>query len=134
MSLSDKALYTAFLARDSRFDGRFFVGIKSTGIYCRPVCPARRAKAENCAFYPSPAAAELAGYRPCLLCRPEKAPGPPQLDSPALRAARLLEDPEGEQGLDAVAALGYPLLVGASRKNFLGRLLADALVRDLLTD
>ena len=65
----------AILARDARFDGRFFTGVTSTGIYCRPVCPARPPKAENCRYYPTAAAAQAAGYRPCLRCRPETAPG-----------------------------------------------------------
>lgn len=72
---TDSALYAAFVAKDSRFDGRFFVGISSTGIYCRPVCRARQPKAENCTFYATAAQAEQEGYRPCLLCRPELAPG-----------------------------------------------------------
>ena len=63
----DDALYAAFQARDTRFDGRFFVGISSTGIYCRPVCWARQAKRSNCTFFSSAAEAEQAGYRPCLL-------------------------------------------------------------------
>ncbi len=65
----------AILARDARFDGRFFTGVLTTGIYCRPVCPARPPKAENCRYYPSAAAAQAAGFRPCLRCRPETAPG-----------------------------------------------------------
>lgn len=112
MTQADGALYTAFMARDSRFDGRFFVGISSTGIYCRPVCPARRAKRANCAFFPSAAAAEQAGYRPCLLCRPELAPGLPPPDAPqalAHRAAALMEEACGSgEGLAQLAArLGY---------------------------
>ena len=67
----------ARLARDSRFDGRFFVGVLTTGIYCRPICPAVAPKSENVSFYPSAAAASEAGYRPCLRCRPECAPGTP---------------------------------------------------------
>jgi AraC family transcriptional regulator of adaptative response / DNA-3-methyladenine glycosylase II len=75
MELPDKATcYKALQSRDSRFDGLIFVGVKSTGIYCRPVCPARTAKYENCTFYGSAAAAQEAGYRPCLRCRPETAP------------------------------------------------------------
>jgi AraC family transcriptional regulator of adaptative response / DNA-3-methyladenine glycosylase II len=66
--------YRALRTRDPRFDGRLFVGITSTGIYCRPVCPARPAKFENCRFFPSAAAAQEAGFRPCLRCRPETAP------------------------------------------------------------
>ncbi|HEY7851963.1 MAG TPA: AlkA N-terminal domain-containing protein, partial [Caulobacteraceae bacterium] len=65
----------AILARDARFDGRFFTGVLTTGIYCRPVCPARPPKAENCRYYPTAAAAQTAGFRPCLRCRPETAPG-----------------------------------------------------------
>ncbi len=67
----------ARLSRDSRFDGQFFVGVKTTGIYCRPICPANAPKKENVSFYTSAAAACEAGYRPCLRCRPECAPGTP---------------------------------------------------------
>lgn len=72
--LDPVACYDALRARDERFDGRLFVGVTSTGIYCRPVCPARPAKFEHCRFYPSAAAAQEAGFRPCLRCRPETAP------------------------------------------------------------
>ncbi|MDR1193631.1 MAG: adenosine deaminase, partial [Peptococcaceae bacterium] len=92
---SDAALYAALKARDARFDGRFFVGVSSTGIYCRPVCKAKKPKIENCAFYETAAAAEGAGYRPCLLCRPELAPGRSITDGTAnlaSRAAGLLEE------------------------------------------
>ncbi|MGI6176371.1 MAG: AlkA N-terminal domain-containing protein [Christensenellales bacterium] len=88
-------LYAAFKAKDARFDGRFFVGISSTGIYCRPVCRARQPKKEHCTFYHTAAEAEQAGYRPCLLCRPELAPGSSITDaaaSLAQRAARMLEE------------------------------------------
>ena len=75
MELPDKATcYKALQSKDARFDGLIFVGVTSTGIYCRPVCPARTAKFANCAFYGSAAAAQEAGYRPCLRCRPETAP------------------------------------------------------------
>ncbi|MBT9330120.1 DNA-3-methyladenine glycosylase 2 [Paracidobacterium acidisoli] len=66
--------YRALQSRDTRFDGLIFVGVSSTGIYCRPVCPARTAKFEHCAFFGSAAAAQDAGFRPCLRCRPETAP------------------------------------------------------------
>ena len=66
--------YRALQSRDERFDGLLFVGVTSTGIYCRPVCPARTAKLENCRFFGSAAAAQEAGFRPCLRCRPETAP------------------------------------------------------------
>ena len=66
--------YRALRARDARFDGRIFVGVRTTGIYCRPICPARTPKLENVTFYASAAAAQDAGYRPCLRCRPESSP------------------------------------------------------------
>ena len=71
---SREVCYRALQSRDSRFDGLMFVGVTSTGIYCRPICPARTAKFENCKFYGSAAAAQDAGFRPCLRCRPETAP------------------------------------------------------------
>src|SRR6201747_1971250 len=75
MELPDReACYRALQSRDPRFDGLLFVGVTSTGIYCRPVCPARTAKFENCRFFGSAAAAQEAGFRPCLRCRPETAP------------------------------------------------------------
>ena len=102
-------LYAAFKAKDARFDGRFFVGISSTGIYCRPVCKARQPKPENCTFYPTAAEAEQAGYRPCLLCRPELAPGTSITDATAklvYRAARMLEENCGSgQSLEEIAGL-----------------------------
>jgi AraC family transcriptional regulator of adaptative response / DNA-3-methyladenine glycosylase II len=66
--------HRALQSRDSRFDGLLFVGVTSTGVYCRPICPARTPKFENCRFFPSAAAAQEAGFRPCLRCRPESAP------------------------------------------------------------
>lgn len=72
--LDREACHRVIQTRDARFDGRLFVGVTSTGVYCRPVCPARTPKFENCRFYPSAAAAQEAGFRPCLRCRPETAP------------------------------------------------------------
>jgi AraC family transcriptional regulator of adaptative response / DNA-3-methyladenine glycosylase II len=72
--LDPRACYRALQTRDERFDGRLFVGVTSTGIYCRPVCPARPPKPEHCRYFPSAAAAAQAGFRPCLRCRPETAP------------------------------------------------------------
>ena len=72
--LDQEACYRAVLTRDPRFDGRFFTCVKTTGIYCRPVCPARTPKRENMSFVASAAAAEEAGFRACLRCRPETAP------------------------------------------------------------
>jgi len=74
MDLDPALCHQALLSRDARFDGRFFVAVKTTGIYCRPICPARTPKPENCLFFPSAAAAQQAGFRPCLRCRPETAP------------------------------------------------------------
>ncbi len=69
-----EACRRAFLTRDPRFDGRIFGAVKTTGIYCRPICPARTPKPANMTFYPTAAACQEAGYRPCLRCRPETAP------------------------------------------------------------
>jgi AraC family transcriptional regulator of adaptative response / DNA-3-methyladenine glycosylase II len=108
MTLDSHTCYRALRARDARFDGRFFVAVSSTRIYCRPVCTVKPPRRENCRFYPSAAAAESAGYRPCLRCRPELAPGNASVDATtrvAQAAASLIEDRTlDEDGLDAVAA------------------------------
>src|SRR6185437_3474282 len=75
LNYDQKEFYKAHLARDQRFDGKFFVAVKTTKSYCRPICPARKAKLENLEFFIHAAAAVEAGYRPCLRCRPETAPG-----------------------------------------------------------
>jgi AraC family transcriptional regulator of adaptative response / DNA-3-methyladenine glycosylase II len=107
MQLEPDACFRATRARDARFDGRFFVGITSTRIYCRPVCGARPARRENQRYFASAAAAEGAGFRPCLLCRPELAPGLALVDASrqlARAAASLIEDGlASDDGLDAVA-------------------------------
>jgi AraC family transcriptional regulator of adaptative response / DNA-3-methyladenine glycosylase II len=94
-------------AKDRRFDGRFYVGVTSTGIYCRCICPARLVKRTNRTFWPSAAAAEAAGFRPCLICRPERAPGLAPIDAPARLAASAYQRIEAgaleEQGLEALA-------------------------------
>ena len=85
----------ARLARDPAFDGLFFTGVRTTRIYCRPVCPVRPARSQNVVFFPSAAAAERAGFRPCLRCRPETAPGSPAWNgtrSTVGRAMRLIEN------------------------------------------
>lgn len=95
MNLDPAICNAALDAKDKRFDGVFFVGIKSTGIYCRPICPARQTKKEHRSFYPSAAAAEKAGYRPCRRCRPELAPGRAPVDAVsriATKAYGLIED------------------------------------------
>ena len=89
-----RAIYGAFEARDARFDGRVYAAISSTGVYCRPVCP-YHAKIENVTFYATAAEAEEAGYRPCLVCRPETAPGLSSADarkSLARRAAAMIQE------------------------------------------
>lgn len=108
----DDSCYLALKARDARFDGNFFTGVSTTGIYCRPVCRVRTPKRENCRFFRHAAQAEQAGFRPCLRCRPELAPGGtagPQVWSMqdassilAQQAARLMDSPQG-WGLDAPA-------------------------------
>jgi len=111
LPLDQKACYRAFMSHDPRFDGRLYVGVSSTGIYCRPVCRTKAPKEENCTFFTSAAAAQAAGYRPCLRCRPELAPGLAPIDGAAnlaRRAALMIEDdllPEG--GIEELAtALG----------------------------
>jgi AraC family transcriptional regulator of adaptative response / DNA-3-methyladenine glycosylase II len=87
--IDPNAAYRALTSRDPRFDGVFFVGATSTGIYCRPICPARTPKQENCRFFASAEAAEKASFRPCLRCRPELAPGHAPVDN-AHRIAHLM--------------------------------------------
>jgi AraC family transcriptional regulator of adaptative response / DNA-3-methyladenine glycosylase II len=94
MVLDADAAYLALCTRDARFDGRLFVGVTSTGVYCRPVCRVRVPRRENCRFFASRAAAEAAAFRPCLKCRPEIAPGLSAMDSShalAEAAARRIE-------------------------------------------
>ncbi|HEY0182539.1 MAG TPA: AlkA N-terminal domain-containing protein [Rhodopila sp.] len=74
LDLDHDACYRAIAVRDARFDGRLFTGVKTTGIYCRPICPARTPRPENVVFFPTAAAAHEAGFRPCLRCRPETSP------------------------------------------------------------
>jgi AraC family transcriptional regulator, regulatory protein of adaptative response / methylated-DNA-[protein]-cysteine methyltransferase len=104
----------ARVSRDRRFDGRFFSGVRTTRIYCRPVCPVRPAKAENVSFYPSAAAAERAGFRPCLRCRPETAPFSPAWNGSRTtveRAVRLIS--KGALDNASVEALANRVGVGA---------------------
>lgn len=96
------------MARDARFDGRFYIGSKTTRVYCRPVCPVRPCKPENVIFFPSAAAASEAGFRPCLRCRPEAAPGTPAwagTSATVSRALRLLDDGALDDGdVESLAA------------------------------
>ena len=97
----------ARLARDRSYDGRFFTGVRTTGIYCRPICPVRPAQSKNVEYYPSAAAAEAAGFRPCLRCRPETAPFSPAWKGSLAtveRAMRLVHDGAlDEAGVEALA-------------------------------
>ena len=104
MDQDHRRLYNALTARDSRFDGVFFVGVTSTGIYCRPICPAKTPKAANCRFFDTPQEAEQAGFRPCLRCRPELAPGNAPVDD-AQRIAQLIVQRLEEGHLDEKAGL-----------------------------
>ena len=106
---SNDICYRALRSRDPAFDGRIFVGITSTGIYCRPICPARTAKPENCRFFPSAAAAQEAGFRPCLRCRPEISPDAAAwrgTSNTVSRALALIGEGllDGEAGVEALAA------------------------------
>lgn len=107
MDLNHDACYRAVCARDARFDGRFFTAVKTTRIYCRPICPARTPLQRNVAFYPSAAAAQLAGFRPCLRCRPETAPDIGAWRGTSSSVARALSLIEAgaldNAGLDALA-------------------------------
>jgi len=147
MQVEFESCYRALRARDPRFDGRFFVGVASTRVYCRPVCRVRAPKRENCRFFPSAAAAEAAGYRPCLRCRPELAPGFAAVDADGRlvqAAGDLIENNLGsEQGLAGVAArLGvtsrhlrrvFQAYLGASPVQF-ARTQRLLLAKRLLTD
>jgi AraC family transcriptional regulator of adaptative response / DNA-3-methyladenine glycosylase II len=112
------ALDRARLSRDPRFDGRFFIAVTSTGIYCRPICPVPSPNAAHVRYYPTAAAAAEAGFRPCLRCRPEAAPGTPAwLGTSAVvrRALRLIED--GALDETSVDALARRLGIGARHLN-----------------
>ena len=104
MTHDTAALYSAYAARDARFDGVFYIGVTSTGIYCRPVCTAKTPKAANCRFFASAAAAEKASFRPCLRCRPELAPGNAPVDD-GRRVANLIARRIDEGMLDDGAGL-----------------------------
>jgi len=116
--------YRALAAHDPRFDGWFFIAVSSTGIYCRPSCPARVPKRENVRFYPTAAAAQLAGFRACKRCRPDAAPGSPEWDARGDlvgRAMRLIADGVVER--DGVAGLADEL--GYSARHIHRQLVAE---------
>jgi AraC family transcriptional regulator, regulatory protein of adaptative response / DNA-3-methyladenine glycosylase II len=106
MNLDWRVCSRARLSRDARFDGKFFIGVLSTGIYCRPICPSRTAKEANVRYFPSAAAAAEAGFRPCLRCRPECSPGTPAwLGTPTTvsRALRLISESGLDGGMESLA-------------------------------
>lgn len=138
--------YRAILSRDPRFDGRFITAVTTTGIYCRPICPAQTPRPANVRFYACPAAAEAAGFRACRRCRPEASPGSPEWDiraDLAARALRLIDegaiDEGGVGGLarrlavssrhlhrELTAAVGVgPLALARTRRAQTARLLID---------
>ncbi|MCZ6463417.1 MAG: helix-turn-helix domain-containing protein [Proteobacteria bacterium] len=101
MKLDADLCYRALASRDARFDGRFFTGVKTTGIYCRPICPARTPKRSNVRFFACAAAAAEAGFRPCLRCRPEASPGTPAwagTSASVSRALRLIDEGALDRG------------------------------------
>lgn len=104
--IDDDICYRAIRTRDRRFDGGFFTGVRTTGVFCRPVCPAPTPKRENCTFFPTAATAHAAGFRPCLRCRPESAPGTPAwtgTSATVSRAMRLIDEGAlDEAGLPAL--------------------------------
>jgi AraC family transcriptional regulator of adaptative response / DNA-3-methyladenine glycosylase II len=104
MAHDDRRFFSALAARDTRFDGVFFVAVTTTRIYCRPICPARTPKATNCRFFGTPQEAEQAGFRPCLRCRPELAPGSAPVDD-AQRVAQLIVQRLEEGHLESDAGL-----------------------------
>ena len=120
--LHPDACYLALKTRDARFDGSFFTGVTSTGIYCRPVCKVRTPRRENCRFFALAAQAESAGFRPCLRCRPELAPQGPRWsvnDASAVlaqQAARLLDEPEA-WGAEAPSVDGVARRLGISDRH-----------------
>ena len=104
VAVDTRRLYQALTSRDRRFDGLFFVGVTSTDVYCRPICPVKTPKRANCRFFATPQQAEQAGFRPCLRCRPELAPGSAPVDD-AQRIAQLIVQRLEEGTLDESTGL-----------------------------
>jgi AraC family transcriptional regulator of adaptative response / DNA-3-methyladenine glycosylase II len=125
MNLDLQVCSRARLSRDARFDGKFFIGVLTSGVYCRPICPARTAKEKNVRYFPSADAAAEAGFRPCLRCRPECSPGTPAwvgTPNTVSRALRLISESGLEDG--GVEVLAERLGVGSRhlRRLFLQHL------------
>jgi AraC family transcriptional regulator, regulatory protein of adaptative response / DNA-3-methyladenine glycosylase II len=116
MTLDWQTCSRARLSRDPRFDGKFFIGVLGSRVYCRPVCPAPTAKEKNCRYFPTAAAAAEAGFRPCLRCRPECSPGTPAwlgTSNTVSRALRLI----GETGLDDTGMEGLAERLGVGARH-----------------
>jgi AraC family transcriptional regulator, regulatory protein of adaptative response / DNA-3-methyladenine glycosylase II len=124
MQLDTEHCHRACEAKDARFDGWFFAGITSTGIYCRPSCPARTPKRENRRFFPTAAAAQLAGFRACKRCRPDASPGSPEWDTRADLVGRLMRL-IGDGVVDREGVTGLAARVGFSERH-VHRCLVDA--------
>src|SRR5215471_4135463 len=116
MNLDWRVCSRARLSRDPRFDGKFYIGVLGSRVYCRPICPAPTAKEKNCRYYPSAAAAAEAGFRPCLRCRPECSPGTPAwlgTSNTVSRALRLI----GESGLEEGGVEGLAGRLGVGSRH-----------------
>jgi AraC family transcriptional regulator of adaptative response / DNA-3-methyladenine glycosylase II len=124
MNLDPEHCHQACEAKDARFDGWFFAGITSTGIYCRPSCPAKTPKRENRRFYPTAAAAQAAGFRACKRCRPDASPGSPEWDTRADLVGRLMRL-IGDGVVDREGVAGLASRVGFSERH-VHRCLVDA--------
>src|SRR5215471_5118822 len=114
MNLDWRVCSRARLSRDPRFDGKFYIGVLGSGVYCRPICPAPTAKEKNVRYFPTAAAAAEAGFRPCLRCRPESCPGTPAwlgTSNTVSRALRLIDESGLEDG--GVESLADRLGVGS---------------------
>jgi AraC family transcriptional regulator of adaptative response / DNA-3-methyladenine glycosylase II len=125
MKLDWRVCSRARISRDARFDGKFYIGVKGSGVYCRPICPAPTAKEKNVSYFPSAAAAAEAGFRPCLRCRPECSPGTPAwlgTSNTVARALRLISESGLEDG--GVEVLAERLGIGSRhlRRLFLQHL------------
>ncbi|MEN8160457.1 MAG: AlkA N-terminal domain-containing protein [Myxococcota bacterium] len=116
MNLDPDVCYRALSSRDARFDGRFFVGVASTGVYCRPICPARTPLRRNCRFFPAAAAAADAGFRPCRRCRPEASPTSAAWQGTSAVVARALRLVEGG-ALDQGSVADLAARVGSGERH-----------------